>query len=219
MSFTATELWTAQQCAAAWGIGLKTWHGYRARGQAPEPCAHAGRTPLWDPQTVRTWPRTGQGARTDKEIPVMLPALPADVPIVDVRATSNDTEPTTPAQAGIDTDRQWWVEAVRRPRFGDARVTVTPPGWGEYEHLLSVVLPADDADDVQATADYAVNIARQLVTLSADTRDAAALAALRELLGPDGPQAGQSSTAWFKVIGWLNEVRATRGRTIPVLDL
>ncbi|MFC1418606.1 hypothetical protein [Streptacidiphilus cavernicola] len=59
------EEWTAQQCADAWGIKVKTWHGYVARGQAPPAKRHVGRTPVWDPETVRTYDRQGQGKRTD----------------------------------------------------------------------------------------------------------------------------------------------------------
>lgn len=59
------EEWTAQQCADEWGIKLKTWHGYVARKRAPGPSRHIGRTPVWDPDTVRRYVRSGQGRRTD----------------------------------------------------------------------------------------------------------------------------------------------------------
>lgn len=59
------EEWTAQQCADNWGVKVKTWHGYVARGAAPKPARHVGRTPLWDADTVRGYPRPGRGARTD----------------------------------------------------------------------------------------------------------------------------------------------------------
>lgn len=52
-----SEEWTAQQCAKEWGVKLKTWHGYVARGQAPQPKRRVGRTPVWDADKVRTWPR------------------------------------------------------------------------------------------------------------------------------------------------------------------
>ena len=57
--------WTAQQCADEWGVKLKTWHSYVARSQAPPAKRHVGRTPLWDPETVRHYVRTGQGKRPD----------------------------------------------------------------------------------------------------------------------------------------------------------
>jgi hypothetical protein len=60
-----SEEWTAAQCADAWGVPPRTWHSYVARDQAPKPTRHVGRTPLWDADTVRTYPRPGQGARTD----------------------------------------------------------------------------------------------------------------------------------------------------------
>lgn len=61
------ERWTAERCAAEWGIRPATWHSYvrRDRPTAPLPVAHVGRTPLWDADEVRTWPRPGRGARTD----------------------------------------------------------------------------------------------------------------------------------------------------------
>jgi len=59
------EEWTAQQCAEAWGVKIRTWHGYVARDRAPKPIRHISRTPLWDASAVRSWPRPGQGARTD----------------------------------------------------------------------------------------------------------------------------------------------------------
>lgn len=60
-----TEEWTADRCAAEWGVRLKTWHSYVARGFAPKRLRKVGRTPLWDAAEVRAWPRPGRGARTD----------------------------------------------------------------------------------------------------------------------------------------------------------
>lgn len=62
-----TEEWTADQCAAEWGIKPRTWHSYvrRQPPTAPQPIRHIGRTPVWDADTVRTYPRPGRGARTD----------------------------------------------------------------------------------------------------------------------------------------------------------
>lgn len=59
------EEWTAQQCATHWHVKVKTWHGYVARGYAPQPKRRIGRTPVWDPETVRTYERPRQGTRTD----------------------------------------------------------------------------------------------------------------------------------------------------------
>jgi hypothetical protein len=64
-----SEEWTAAQCADAWGIKPRTWHGYVGRDQAPKPARHVGRTPLWDADTVRAYSRPGQGARTDLQRP------------------------------------------------------------------------------------------------------------------------------------------------------
>ncbi len=65
MDGLTTEEWTAQECAENWQVRLRTWHGYVARDQAPRPVRHVGRTPLWNATEVRTWPRAGQGTRTD----------------------------------------------------------------------------------------------------------------------------------------------------------
>jgi hypothetical protein len=60
-----SEEWTADRCAAEWGVKPKTWHSYVARGFAPKRARKVGRTPLWDAATVRSWPRPGRGTRTD----------------------------------------------------------------------------------------------------------------------------------------------------------
>lgn len=57
--------WTATECAEEWGIKPRTWHSYVARGQAPKPDRRVGRTPVWDAETVRAYPRPGRGARMD----------------------------------------------------------------------------------------------------------------------------------------------------------
>lgn len=72
--------WTADQCAADWGIAVKTWHGYVARNQAPQLARREGRTPLWLAATVRSEgadrPRAGQLG-------------PLRLPVADVRHTIN----------------------------------------------------------------------------------------------------------------------------------
>lgn len=62
-----TDRITATECAAIAGVALRTWHAYAARGRAPEPVEHVGRTPLWDRAAVIAWQegRPGQGARLD----------------------------------------------------------------------------------------------------------------------------------------------------------
>lgn len=59
------EEWTAAQCADSWGVKLRTWHSYVARGTAPPAARHVGRTPVWDAAAVRDYPRPGRGARSD----------------------------------------------------------------------------------------------------------------------------------------------------------
>lgn len=57
------ETWTAEQCAAAWGVKTPTWLGYVSRGQAPaarpEGDAHGRR--VWDAADVRGFRRPGPG--------------------------------------------------------------------------------------------------------------------------------------------------------------
>ena len=57
------ETWTADECAAAWGVKTATWLGYVSRGQAPPPLPERderGRR-RWSPVAVRTFPRPGPG--------------------------------------------------------------------------------------------------------------------------------------------------------------
>ena len=56
------ETWTADECAAAWGVKTPTWLGYVSRGQAPAALADRddGRH-LWNADEVRRFPRPGPG--------------------------------------------------------------------------------------------------------------------------------------------------------------
>jgi hypothetical protein len=57
------ETWTADECAAAWGVKTPTWLGYVSRGHAPGPLPErddSGRR-RWDAVAVRTFPRPGSG--------------------------------------------------------------------------------------------------------------------------------------------------------------
>lgn len=57
------ETWTADECAAAWGVKTPTWLGYVSRGQAPTALPEhdeRGRR-LWDADAVRRFPRPGAG--------------------------------------------------------------------------------------------------------------------------------------------------------------
>jgi hypothetical protein len=56
------ETWTADECAAAWGVKTPTWLGYVSRAQAPAPLPERtdGRR-LWDADAVRRFPRPGPG--------------------------------------------------------------------------------------------------------------------------------------------------------------
>jgi hypothetical protein len=64
---TETEMWTAAQCAEAWGVQPKTWHSYVAQGLAPKPDEKIGRTPRWRADAARAAlaARPGQGKRSD----------------------------------------------------------------------------------------------------------------------------------------------------------
>jgi hypothetical protein len=63
----APETWTADECAAAWGIKVGTWRDYVARGYAPQPLPgyDEQRRRRWDPEKVRDRPAKRQGARND----------------------------------------------------------------------------------------------------------------------------------------------------------
>jgi hypothetical protein len=63
--------WTAQQCAEAWGVQLKTWHSYVARDQAPKPVRRIGRTPMWNTAEVTA----ARDRRTPRMRKLRLPAL------------------------------------------------------------------------------------------------------------------------------------------------
>ena len=56
------ETWTADECAAAWGVKTPTFLGYVSRGQAPAalPDRPDGRR-VWDADEVRRFPRPGPG--------------------------------------------------------------------------------------------------------------------------------------------------------------
>jgi hypothetical protein len=59
----ADEVWTSDECAAAWGVQPGTWAGYVSRGQAPAPLAERdarGRR-LWAADEVLAFPRPGSG--------------------------------------------------------------------------------------------------------------------------------------------------------------
>lgn len=58
----AVETWTADECAAAWGVKTPTWLGYVSRGHAPAalPDPEDGRR-IWNAEEVRRFPRPGPG--------------------------------------------------------------------------------------------------------------------------------------------------------------
>ena len=57
------ETWTADECAAAWGVKTPTWLGYVSRGHAPLalPDRDEDGRRVWDAVAVRTFPRPGPG--------------------------------------------------------------------------------------------------------------------------------------------------------------
>lgn len=64
---TKAGTWTADQCAASWGIAPATWRSYVATGRAPAPLPgyDADRRRRWAATGVRDYPRPGQGQRND----------------------------------------------------------------------------------------------------------------------------------------------------------
>jgi len=60
---------TRDEAAEIAGVKADTFSSYVARGQAPAPTRHVGRTPLWDAAKLEKWAadRPGQGSRgTDR---------------------------------------------------------------------------------------------------------------------------------------------------------
>lgn len=60
---------TSDEAAELAGVARKTFSGYVARGQAPKPVRHVGRTPVWDEAELKAWManRPGPGDRgTDR---------------------------------------------------------------------------------------------------------------------------------------------------------
>lgn len=57
------EVWTSDECAAAWGVKTTTWLGYVSRGQAPAPLPGLDerRRRRWDADEVRQFARPGVG--------------------------------------------------------------------------------------------------------------------------------------------------------------
>lgn len=53
---TGRELWRTADCSTFAGVSIRTWGGYVARDQCPQPIARLdARTPLWDAEEVRAW--------------------------------------------------------------------------------------------------------------------------------------------------------------------
>ncbi|MEV4078934.1 hypothetical protein AB0J43_01405 [Nonomuraea fuscirosea] len=134
------------------------------------------------------------------------PPIPDEVPIL--TGTSNSQE-IFPEDHGIDVTTQWWCEAIRRPRYGNAIAFVRGPGGPRHDSFLTLTLPADDLDDAERTGRYAINIARQLVRVVADPDDRQAWDGLKELLAPTGPMGGTSQRAWFLIRQWLPTARSS----------
>ena len=61
------DTWTADRCAEEWDVAVATWRGYVATDRAPRPLPgyDEQRRRRWSPEAVRTYPRPGQGQRTD----------------------------------------------------------------------------------------------------------------------------------------------------------
>lgn len=148
---------------------------------------------------------------------IQLPPIPSDVPTLIESSFSHDQGP---AHHGIDIAAQWWCEATRRPRFGDAIGSVFPPGADLYKPLLNLTLCADDLDETEAVGHYAIRITRPLTRLIADRDDAGAREELKALLAPSGPMGNQSQGAWHRLLEWLPVAAAcsTVG-DIPALEL
>lgn len=84
----AERTWTADECAAHWGVKTPTWLGYVSRAQAPQPLPdrdeHGRRR--WDAVGVRTFPRPGPGRSRTGATPE------ADRLLADMRAVALEIE-------------------------------------------------------------------------------------------------------------------------------
>ncbi|MDF3049598.1 MAG: hypothetical protein K0R87_1236 [Pseudonocardia sp.] len=84
----ADKTWTADECAAHWGVKTPTWLGYVSRAQAPQPLPdrdeHGRRR--WDAVAVRTFPRPGPGRSRTGATPE------ADRLLADMRAVALEIE-------------------------------------------------------------------------------------------------------------------------------
>ncbi|MCX4605446.1 hypothetical protein OG402_33815 [Streptomyces anulatus] len=150
-------------------------------------------------------------------MPMQLPPVPTDIPVL---VESSFSANYGPEHHGVDVAAQWWCEATRRPRRGDAVAAVSAPGAGQARPLLQLTLNADDLDEAEAVGHYAIRIARPLTRLVADGDDGAALGELKGLLSSAGPLGGGSSAAWHRVNEWLPAARAAaRVQDIPELEL
>lgn len=222
------ERWTASQVAAYLGYGgspqtaagsarrqLSRWgilpvdrtpgRGGEQRYAADQvQAAHANR------------PRPGRAAARHPEritMPETLPSMPETVPVITETSHSHHHGPE---HHGIDPATQWWCLSVRRPGRGDAQASVMPPGAAAHRHpavpislhepLLTVTLPADDQDDTEGAAHYAISVARQMVAYLSG--EAGAWEELERLLGPDGPMGGTSSAALARLGEWRDLRRA-----------
>ena len=112
-----SEDWNRAQCADYWGIDPDTWSAYVSRGRAPTPYMHVGRTPLWDEDDVRDWPRPGQGTRNDIVMPDELPVL-----YETTHGTRGDTTGPIPPLP-----RYWHVAVADRAPRGDTYIEVMRP--------------------------------------------------------------------------------------------
>lgn len=62
---------TSEEAAKIAGVARQTFAGYVARGQAPKPTRHVGRTPVWSEAEILEWMKTrpGRGFRgTDRAL-------------------------------------------------------------------------------------------------------------------------------------------------------
>lgn len=65
-----------------------TWRSYVARGEAPPPGRHVGRTPQWRRAQIETWLQGGERRRATGDAPDDVPRLPSADPYSDRRPLS-----------------------------------------------------------------------------------------------------------------------------------
>lgn len=147
------EDWTRDQCAQHWEISPSTWSGYVTRGHAPQPYTHVGRTPLWDADTVRGYPRPGQGSRSDL-------VMPDEMPVI--HQTTVGARDGNPSGKIGPLARRWHVSVADRAARGDTLMAVVTPDGRTVAEITWTERLAEHDTETAESAEWLVSAARRL---------------------------------------------------------